>query len=106
MKNLFKVIAIIFVFTSGVFAQNTKKYAPEELAKNELQALLKVIELDESIALSISNLLLYKHEMVGKNPENKEEIAQIIEHKLKSTITDAQFQKVKNNKVLFEDLIY
>ena len=35
MKNLFKVIAIIFVFTSGVFAQNTKKYAPEELAKNE-----------------------------------------------------------------------
>lgn len=106
MKNLITVIALFFAFTIGAFAQDSKKEDPKVSAKKELQSLSKVIEIDNSIALALNDLLIYKHETVNRFPEKKEEVAATIESKLKSTFTAEQFLKIKNNKTLFEDLIY
>jgi len=106
MKNLITVIALFFTFTIGAFAQDSKKEDPKILAKRELHSLTKIIDLDNSVAIGLNDLLIYKHETVNRFPEKKEEVAATIENKLKSTFTAEQFLKIKNNKVLFEDLLY
>jgi len=101
------VIALFFAFTLGAFAQKAvKQEHPSVLAKSELHELSKVIELNNGLVKGINDLLVYKHEMNSKSSEKKGEIAAIIESKLKSTFTEDQFLKIKNNKELFEDLLY
>lgn len=106
MKNLITVIALFFTFTIGAFAQESKKEDPRASAKKELHSLSKVIEIDNSIAVGLNDLLIYKHETVNRFPEKKEEVAATVESKLKTTFTADQFLKIKNNKALFEDLLY
>lgn len=102
MKNLIPVIALFIAFTTCAFAQEDARV----LAKKELQLLSKLIELDNSVAVGLNDLLIYKHETVTRFPEKKEEVAATMESKLKGALTTEQFNKLKNNKVLFEDLLY
>lgn len=106
MKNIFAVIVLFFAFTNIVSAQETEKKDPYVFAKNELNALLKVVELDHQIEIALNNLLIYKHETLLKYPEQKTELAKTMEGKLKGTLTPEQFSKVKKDKVLFNDLLY
>lgn len=106
MKNIFTVIVLFFAFTNTVSAQETEKKDPYVFAKNELIALLKVVELDHQIEIALNNLLIYKHETLLKYPEQKAELAKTMEGKLKGTLTPEQFSKVKKDKVLFNDLLY
>jgi hypothetical protein len=106
MKNIFAVIVLFFAFTNIVSAQETEKKDPYVFAKNELNALLKVVELDHQIEIALNNLLIYKHETLLKYPEQKSELAKTMEGKLKGTLTPEQFSKVKKDKVLFNDLLY
>ena len=105
MKNIF-AIALLFMFANCAFAQESDKKDPYVLAKNELNALLKVIELDNQLEMGLNNLLIYKHETVLKYPEKKGEVAKTMEEKLKGTLTPEQFSKIKKDKVLFNDLLY
>ena len=104
MKKLFAVIAVFFATTIGTNAQEN----PNALAKKELKSLSKVIELDNATTLSLMNLLVYKHEVLAKSPaaESKKELAEVIQGKIEGTLTPEQFQKVKSNKKLFEDLLH
>lgn len=106
MKKLFAVIALFFAFTIGASAQEIKEDTPVVLAKKELHALSKVIELSNQTAIDINELLVYKHKITERFPNRKNELAEIVEGKLKGTLTEEQFIKIKNNKILFEDLIY
>jgi len=106
MKNIFTVIVLFFAFTNIVSAQETEKKDPYVLAKNELNALLKVIELDHQLEIGLNNLLIYKHETLLKYPEQKTELAKTMEGKLKGSLTPEQFSKIKKDKVLFNDLLY
>ena len=101
MRKLFAVIAFFFATTIGANAQED----PNVLAKIELNLLSKVVDLENSSAMIINDLLIYKHESNAKFPENKKLVAQTIEDKLKGILTPEQFEKVKSNKKLFEDLI-
>ena len=104
--ELLFVIVLFFAFTNIVSAQETEKKDPYVFAKNELIALLKVIQLDDQLEIALNNLLIYKHETLLKYPEQKAELAKTMEGKLKGTLTPEQFSKVKKDKVLFNDLLY
>ena len=106
MKNIFAVIVLFFAFTNIVSAQETEKKDPYVFAKNELNALIKVVQLDNQLEIALNNLLIYKHETLLKYPEQKAELAKTMEGKLKGTLTPEQFSKVKKDKVLFNDLLY
>jgi hypothetical protein len=106
MKKVFAVIALFFAFTLSATAQDSKQKDPIVLAKNELIALMKVVEIDNTLSTAINSLLLYKHETVLKSPEMKEELAATIDGKLKGTFTPEQYSKIKKNKVLYKDLLY
>ena len=106
MKNLFAVLGLFFACTITALAQDTQKQDPRVLAKQELDILTKVIELDNAIANKLNNLLIYKHKEVAEFPEKKEELAKTMESKLENTLTVEQYTKVKKNKVVFNDLLY
>ncbi len=97
---------MFFAFSTDVNAQDNKLEDPRVLAKQEISSLLKIIELDNEIVIGLVDLLTYKHSALAKSPESKEEIAKTMQDKLKGTLTTEQFEKVKSNKTLFEDLIY
>jgi hypothetical protein len=106
MKKIFAVVVLFFAFTNNGSAQETKQKDPNVLAKNELIALTKVIDIENDLANAINSLLLYKHETVFKSPEMKEEMAAMIDGKLKGTFTPEVYSKIKKNKVLYKDLLY
>jgi hypothetical protein len=99
-------MVLFFAFSTNASAQDTKQKDPNVLAKNELIALKKVVELENDLANAINSLLLYKHETVLKSPEMKEEMAATIDGKLKGTFTPEIYSKIKKNKVLYNDLLY
>lgn len=106
MKNLFTVLGLFFAFTLTSFAQQDIANDARILAKAELNALTKVIDLQGDIFTGLNDLLIYKHEMVLRFPEKKEEVALTMESKLKSTFSADEFKMIKNNKVLYQDLLY
>jgi hypothetical protein len=106
MKKIFAVMVLFFACKTSASAQDTKQIDPNVLAKNELIALKKVVELENDLANAINSLLLYKHETVLKSPEMKEEMAATIDGKLKGTFTPEIYSKIKKNKVLYNDLLY
>jgi hypothetical protein len=106
MKKIFAVVVLFFAFTNNGSAQETKQKDPNVLAKNELIALMKVIEIENDLANAINSLLLYKHETVFKSPEMKEDMAVMIDGKLKGTFTPEVYSKIKKNKILYKDLLY
>lgn len=106
MKNLCTVFGLFFLFTFSAFAQEAKQEDPRVLAKKELYELSKVINLENQTATSLNDLLIYKHETLSRYPERKEELAKIMEGKLKGTLTPDQYAKVSTNKILFKDLLY
>jgi hypothetical protein len=106
MKNILGVIGLFLVCSASGLAQEIKKNDPKELAKKELLGLNKAITIDSNLAGKINELLIYKHENVAVSPERKEELAAMIEGKLKGSLTPEQFSKLKSNQVLFNDLKY
>lgn len=106
MKKIFAVMVLFIACYTSASAQNTKQKDPNVLAKNELIALNKVIQLENDLANAINSLLLYKHETVLKSPEMKEEMAATIDGKLKGTFSPEIYAKIKKNKVLYNDLLY
>lgn len=106
MKKIFAVMVLFIACYTSASAQDTKQKDPNVLAKNELIALNKVIQLENDLANAINSLLLYKHETVLKSPEMKEEMAATIDGKLKGTFTPEVYSKIKKNKVLYKDLLY
>ncbi|WP_396210138.1 hypothetical protein [Flavobacterium sp.] len=106
MKKIFFGMVLFFACITSASAQDTKLKDPNVLAKNELNSLMKVIEIDNNLAITINSLLLYKHETVLKSPERKEEIAITIDDKLKGIFLPEQYAKIKKNKVLYNDLLY
>lgn len=106
MKKTIGLLSLVFALSISANAQENAKNDPRFLAKNELKALTAEIELNNDLAVLINDLLIYKHENVAKSPAQKEEIATMIEGKLKGSLTPEQFEKVKKNKTLLKDLKY
>lgn len=106
MKKIFAVMVLFIACYTSASAQDTKQKDPNVLAKNELIALNKVIQLENDLANAINSLLLYKHETVLKSPEMKEEMAATIDGKLKGTFSPEIYAKIKKNKVLYNNLLY
>lgn len=106
MKKLLGVLGLFLVCSASGLAQEAQKNDPRELAKKELLLLNKAISIDNDLAVKINELLIYKHENVALSPERKEELASMIEGKLKGSLTPDQFSKLKANQVLLKDLKY
>ena len=107
MKNLITVIALFFTFTIGAFAQDSKKEDPKILAKRELHSLTKIIDLDNSVAIGLNDLLIYKHVNLAKATSDKErnEVYSIMKSKIEGSLSPDQLKKLKSNKALYDNLI-
>ena len=108
MKKIIFSIVFFFALSTISFAQEKKAKDAYELAKNEINALVKVIDnLDPSIESSLYNLLVYKHETLAKATSEKErnDVYATMKGKIDGTLTPEQLKKLKSNKVLYENLI-
>ena len=107
MKKIIAAFIMIFAFCFTVSAQEKEEVNPQILAKTELNALSKVISLDNEIQVGLYKLLVYKHETLAKATSNQEKVKMydIMESKLNSTLTPEQMITLKNDKKLYKDLI-
>ena len=108
MKKIIAAFVMLFAFFGSVNAQEKEEKNPQMLAKTELNALLKVISLDNEIQIGLYNLLVYKHETLTKatSKDEKAKMYNTMESKLSSTLTPEQLITLKNEKKLYDDLIH
>lgn len=109
MKKLFSFL-VLFIALS-VNAQEDKKQAQiAEFEKNSKQESVEIsnfLKLDAQTTENLRNLFLTKYKMLGNMPsqDRTDEVAKIIEAKLRATLTPAQMAQLDNNKTLFNKLV-
>ncbi|MGH2665678.1 hypothetical protein [Flavobacterium sp.] len=112
MKKLLPILMMLFAFSFGANAQQSKerKPFPEEKAKQETFELTKVIEVDGATQQALFQLFLKKHkdldnETVKFTEADKQQLSSIIDAKLRATLSDDQIQKLQSVG-LYEKLIH
>lgn len=108
MKKIIAAFVLFFAVSFTANAQEEKKSNdPIVLAKNELNALVKVIKLDEQIEIGFYKLLVYKHETLAKatSQVEKNDVYKTMKNKIMGTLTPEQLATLKSNKDLYNDLI-
>lgn len=110
MKKIIILIIIIFSFSVNVNAQTEiKKSTPEDAAKSNVFELSKAIEIDAKMEQAFYNLLLGKHTQLTSDPKiseaDKKQISNIIDAKIRATLTDEQIKKIEFIPGLYQKLI-
>jgi outer membrane usher protein FimD/PapC len=108
MKKIIAAFVLFFAVSLTANAQEEKKSNdPLVLAKNELNALVKVIQLDNEVENGLYKLLVYKHETLAKSTTDVErnEVYKIMKDKISGTLTPEQLTTLKSNKELYNDLL-
>ncbi|MQP25545.1 hypothetical protein GFJ94_10760 [Flavobacterium sp. LMO8] len=107
MKKIIFSLFLLIACNSISFAQDKKNLNPEVEAKLELNELLKVIPLEDSIENGLYSLLTLKHQTLLKSTTEHErnEVYATMKSKIEHTLNPEQLKKLKSNKVLYENLI-
>jgi len=110
MKKLLSIFVLFFAFSLSANAQTAKKQeSPEQKAKQDTFELTKVIEVDGEMQHALFQLFLKKHnELNGTSKlseDGQKELANIIDMKLKATLTAEQIKSLQSNG-LYEKLIH
>lgn len=102
MKKLLPILMMLFAFSFGANAQQSKdnKPFPEEKAKQETFELTKIVEVDGATQQALFQLFLKKHkdldnENVKLTEADKQQYAAIVDAKLRATLSDEQIQKLQ-----------
>ena len=107
MKNLLGAIVMFLAFTLNASAQKTYKKVDEKIeAKKNIIALLEVVPVDETLSESIIGLFEYKFIRLNENlsADNKIELANIIEEKLRAMLSETQMKSIESKKGLLKKL--
>ena len=110
MKKIFSLFILFFAFTFSANAQDKRQLQNEEFEKNSKTESVEVsnfLKLDAQTTEDLRNLFLTKYKMLGNMPseDRKKQVAEIIEAKLRATLSAAQMAQLENNKPLFHKLV-
>jgi hypothetical protein len=86
----------------------TRKVDFNDLAKKETYKLVELLQLDQQMAKDLNGLFLYKHNQLNlaKNENEKKQISEQIEAKLRATFTAAQMEKITSQSNLLYKLTH
>jgi Spy/CpxP family protein refolding chaperone len=105
MKKLLSLFVLFFAFSLSANAQvAAKTQNPEADAKQDLHELTKVIDVSTPNTLfsDLNQLFISKHKMFaqeGNTDAGKEKISQIIDQKLRATLSDEQIKRLEAAKI-------
>jgi PBP1b-binding outer membrane lipoprotein LpoB len=112
MKKVISVLILFFAFTLSAQAQEAKqqvKKSPEELAKQDVFEITKAVDTNgnDQFFVDLNNLFIKKHTMLqaATSADEKEKISQIIDAKLKATLTPDQL-RILSSTDLYHRLIH
>lgn len=109
MKNVIKLVILFFAFTLNMNAQTEKKNTPENAAKTNVFELSKAIEINAEYEKAFFQLFLSKHnQLMADNKiseESKNQIATIIDAKIRATLTGEQIKKIESVPGLYQKLL-
>jgi hypothetical protein len=85
----------------------TRKVDFDDLAKKDTYKLVKLLQLDQQMAKDLNGLFLYKYNQfsLAKNENEKKQISEQIEAKLRATLTPSQMDKITRQPDLLKSLI-
>ena len=110
MKNILKLIILFLAFSINAHAQTEKKKStPEDAAKLNVFELSKAIKIDAKMEQAFYNLFLGKHNQLMSyekiSEADKKQISNIIDAKIRATLTDEQIAKIELVPGLYQKLI-
>ena len=119
MKNIF--VALALCVTLGVSAQAKKKAAtasttevisakmtPDAAAERDMKALTALVTIDESVKANVNKIFITKYrtkEDTSLSAERLSELSNYVENSLLNFIGDSNFEKVKANTKLYNQLV-
>lgn len=123
MKKIIVAFALFFSFSITTNAQETikvnshekqiksvetKKVVFDDLAKKDTYELVKLLQLDQQMAKDLNGLFIYKYNQLNlaKNENEKNQISERIEAKLRATFTPSQMDKIASQPDLLKRLIH
>ncbi|SHF60092.1 hypothetical protein SAMN05444377_11363 [Flavobacterium fontis] len=108
-----KIVFALFAFLAVQLSmaqdkQNTVALQPKEIAATEMEALLKVVKLDDNLKTSFTELFIMRAEQVQNAPDEstKKAIYERYGSKLLSGLNEEQRQALKANTELYQKLIF
>jgi hypothetical protein len=123
MKKIIVAFVLFFSFSITTNAQETikvnsqekqitsvqtKKVVFDALAKKDTYELVKLLQLDQQMAKDLNGLFIYKYNQLNlaKNENEKNQISERIEAKLRATFTPSQMDKIASQPDLLKRLIH
>lgn len=107
MKRIITLLVLFFAFSINASAQD-KSVEPEMSAKKDLELLTTVITVENDMHMPFYNLFLKKHKALaepGITQAKREEISNIIDAKLKASLTNDQVASLEKNQEAYYQLI-
>lgn len=107
MKKIFFVLTLMFAFSINAAAQE-KKASYQETATKESKELAELIGLNENQTTDMYRLFEMKNqtfEIKDLSIERKEAMSNIIDMKIKASITAEQIKKLEANQEFYNRLI-
>ena len=107
MKKLIAVVTVFFAFAAGANAQEDKKMDAVNAAKADAVKMTEKLSLTADQQSSFVNLFVMKHQMMNDataTDAKKKEITEVMNAKIRATLTPAQNQTLDNNPELLATL--
>ena len=119
MKKIIISCLLMLAVSVNAIAQNKKKITtvetnevvkltPKQAGKKDGAAIAQFLGLDENLTIAFSNLFEMKHEKMqnsNETNESKKEMSRIVGLKIKASIDSNQFEKLKANTSLYDQLM-
>lgn len=109
-----KKILILFVLSLGFsLSINAQETAKQEEVKLEIKAksyeIAEFVGADDDVAYKIFTILYDRNQEMVKNPGFSEErkivLSKFVENKIKNTLTEEQFNRLKANNTLYQSIL-
>jgi hypothetical protein len=107
MKKIFFALSLMLAFTINANAQESKVNV-QELAKKESAELAQLVGLSESQTTDFKQLFEMKHQTLSSqqlSAERRAELTNIMDRKIRASITPEQMKKLEANTELYDKLI-
>ena len=119
MKKIIISCLLMLAVSVNAIAQNKKKITtvetnevvkltPKQAGKKDAVAIAQFLGLDDNLTIAFSNLFEMKHEKMqnsNETNESKKEMSRIVGLKIKASIDSNQFEKLKANTALYNQLL-
>lgn len=109
MKKIIAVIILIVAFSINANAQGKQALSSADKGKKEAAELTLYLKLNEAQNADFERLFEQKHralEVPDLSQERKDELAKVIEAKIRASLTIKQTEQLVRNAELFKKLIH